>query len=55
MIYVITNVDCGWDCVFGVFKTEEGVKRYFEERGIDYDDVENGETSYIIHRKQLFE
>ena len=57
-IYVVTNVENGWDCVVGVFKTREKAIDYLREG----DDEEIAkltdqqwldDTSYIIHEERL--
>ncbi len=59
-VYVVTSVEMGWDCVCGVYTDyksavlscffDEDLERPYEEL---MDEVEDGETSYIIHQKQL--
>lgn len=60
-VYVVTSLEMGWDCVCGVYQTNDGALRYiFEDDHEDqteeqlqkrYDDSEN--DNLIIHSKRL--
>lgn len=39
-VYVVTNVEAGWDCVRGVYSTYESLLDYFLER---YEDDKDGD------------
>jgi len=39
-VYVVTNVEAGWDCVRGVYSSYESLLDYFLER---YEDDEDGD------------
>lgn len=41
-VYVVTNVEAGWDCVRGVYSTYESLLEYFLEI---YEDDEDDEDS----------
>ena len=49
-VYVVTNVEDGWDCVHGVFDGLEQLKKYFEE-GLDMSniDLEDGLYTSLDH------
>lgn len=36
IVYVVTNVEAGWDCVCGVFSSAEELADYFTSLEIDY-------------------
>ena len=42
IVYVVTNPELGWDCVVGVYTSEEVARKEYPD-----------EDSYIIHRKNL--
>lgn len=60
-VYVVTHLEMGWDCVCGVYKTNEGALRYIfpepehalmtEEELEDLYNEDNQEC--IIHAKRL--
>jgi hypothetical protein len=57
-VYVITSTEMGWDCVCGVYKNyRKAVESCFWDDDRDFEEkereVEDGDTSYIIHRKKL--
>lgn len=37
-VYVVTNPEDGWDCVRGVFSSEEKLAEYFTEKELTDDD-----------------
>lgn len=55
MVYIVTNVEYGWDCVCGVFvdldeayiRCAEGGETLEEIRKL----VQNGDTGFVIHKK----
>ena len=52
-VYVVTNVEDGWDCVRGVYTTEELAKDYLRQCGVSEEEIENDESTYIIHKETL--
>ena len=58
-VYVVTNVEMGWDCVCGVYKTSESAYRscFNDEDGLTLEEmtakVEDGDTSYVVSAKLL--
>lgn len=49
-VYVVTNTEHGWDCVEGVFSTEEKARGWI----INWcRDVGNPEDIFVIHKKVL--
>lgn len=42
-VYVVTNPENGWDCVCGVFSSEENLAEYFNERQLAYYDEDGDE------------
>jgi hypothetical protein len=51
-VYVVTNTEHGWDCVEGVFSTEEGAKGWISDWCRDVGDPED---IFVIHEKVLDE
>lgn len=57
-VYVVTHLEMGWDCVCGVYKDYQKAvlscfwddDRSLEEKAVE---IEDGDTSYIIHTKRL--
>ena len=49
-VYVVTNVDLGWDCVCGVFLTLDSLKEFF----MAYFDVEDDSTEDSYFKKMTF-
>lgn len=59
LVYVLTDTELGWDCVIGVFKSEEGLLAYINE-DLDtpvnsIDDIESVYDSYVVHEEYLYE
>lgn len=59
LVYVLTGTELGWDCVIGVFKSEEGLLDYINE-GLDtpinsIDDIELVYDYYVVHEEYLHE
>jgi len=54
-VFVLTNTELGWDCVIGVFQTEQGVLDYFnQDLGYEYKTIEEtGEDGYVVHETTL--
>lgn len=59
-VYVVTHLEMGWDCVCGVYTSEEGaIRSCFDdnEDGLSYEVmkslVDEGDISYIVHYKTL--
>ena len=54
-VFVVINVEVGWDCVRGVYqaKSEEQLKEYLIEKWELPEDFDWGDCPYIIHEKQL--
>lgn len=54
-VFVITNVESGWDCVMGVYyKKEDAIKYCAEMDGdIPVEDWNEGDSRYIIHEKSI--
>lgn len=49
-VYVITDVEAGWDCVYGVFYKREDAIDYCKDENGEYD---KDESALIIHEKQI--
>lgn len=62
-VYVVTNIEMGWDCVCGVYKTNEGALRHIfpdaehaEMTEDELEDLYNNENECcVIHCKRLGE
>lgn len=59
LVYVLTGTELGWDCVIGVFKSEEGLLAYINE-DLDtpvnsIDDIESVCDYYVVHEEYLYE
>jgi hypothetical protein len=58
-VHVVTSLEMGWDCVCGVYRSEESAIRSCfhddEERSLDEmrELVEDGSLMYVIHTKKL--
>ena len=57
-VYVVTSTEMGWDCVCGVYTDyDKAVLSCFHDDDREFDEkaseVENGDTSYVIHTKRL--
>lgn len=59
-VYVVTNVEMGWDCVCGVYTDKvDAIRRCFgdNEADLSYEEMEslinNCDTSYVVHYKTL--
>lgn len=58
IIYVVTGVDLGWDCVCGAYTSKETAIKQFQ--GAWFDEGEEiteqllQDNGYIIHEVQLF-
>jgi len=63
-VYVVTNVEMGWDCVCGVFSSIKSLAQYFFEDIEDEDVIEADYTTvssieadindcYVIHEEEL--
>lgn len=60
-VYVVTSLEMGWDCVCGVYRTNEDALRYiFDDWGEEYTEeqlqerYDNSERdTLIIHDKRL--
>ena len=59
LVYVLTSTELGWDCVMGVFKSEEGLLDYINENSDtpinSIDDIESVYDSYVVHGEFLHE
>lgn len=44
-VYVVTNVEAGWDCVYGVFKSFNSLKEFFRNY---YEFLEDKEENYYF-------
>lgn len=59
LVYVLTSTELGWDCVIGVFKSEEGLLAYINEDSDtpvnSIDDIESVYDSYVVHEEFLHE
>lgn len=59
-VFVVTNLEMGWDNVCGVYQTSESAYRYCFHDNPDNltleemtELVENGDTSYVVHAQRL--
>ena len=53
-LFVITDVEGGWDNVRGVYSTKELAIEYCAERdGVSPSDWEEGNSKYVIHDTYL--
>jgi hypothetical protein len=59
-VYVVTNVEMGWDCVCGVYQSEESAYRHCfhdNDDGLTLEEiiekVDDGDTSYVISAQRL--
>lgn len=59
-VHVVTHLEMGWDNVCGVYKTSEAAYRScfrYNEDKLTLEEmirqVEDAETSYIVHTKRL--
>ena len=59
-VYVVTSTEMGWDCVCGVYDSEESAVRHcFHDNpdGLTLEEmdalVSDGETSYVISCKKV--
>lgn len=49
-VYVVTNVEAGWNCVCGVFVDINELKEFFEERlNVPNIDAEDGPYTSLDH------
>ena len=60
IVYVLTNLESGWDCVSGVYSVQEDALRYigsFYEENLSLAQLEalyeTGDTQFVIHEKVL--
>ena len=61
IVYVLTNIESGWDCVSGVYADRDDALRHIGESE-DFSDFsidqlnslyETGDTQFVIHEKVL--
>lgn len=59
IVYVVTNVEMGWDCVCGVYeKLDDAYRSCFSYNPLNLTldqmeaMVEDGDTSYVVHAKK---
>lgn len=58
IVYVVTGLELGWDCVCGVYEQyESAIKSLFDDEDISIEEMieqyEDGRLDYIIHEKYL--
>lgn len=55
IVYIVTDVEAGWDCIMGVFYKKQDAEDYLVySKGLDRLDVMKGETEqYVIHEEQV--
>lgn len=54
-LYIVTNVEHGWDCVCGLYVDSDAAYLRCAENGETLEEitqlVEDGDTAFVVHRK----